>query len=403
MLNWAGILDALAPWGMAAFLAGLGLLYLLAGPPVRAGRRAWNDAARRIKDMPQDDAAGMPSLALIVPLTGDAPGMRASLESLLLQVGLAYDAYFVVAEESDPAAALTRSLMKRHPRVRLVVAGLATTCCQKNHSLLAGIAAAGEPELLAFCDSNHEAMPDFLVQLATPVARGNAVLATTHRRVLPAEGLTDVCYFYCALVIQMLQALPPLCQPWGGATVIRRSDFLAHGVDAVWARGVVDDFTMGPYLQDRGVRAVAVPEAALLTRLRPQSWASWWSWWFRQLLYLKLCMPGTWLAASLATLLLGAALLWAAWDAAHLGWAGLAIAAGLAALGALFGSLCQRTLPLWQRCLGFPLMLAATVPCLLSTWLTNSLRWRGITYVSGLDGRVRRIVRKTDAATRKAS
>jgi len=282
--------------------------------------------------------------------------------------------------------------MLGNPRVHLVAAGPAHMCCQKNHSLLAGIAAAGgAPEILVFCDSTHEAAPDFLVRLTAPLLAGKAVLTTTHRSVLPQNGLTDLCYFFCALGVQMLQNLPLLCQPWGGATAILRREFLAHGVDAVWARGIVDDFTMGPYLQNRGVRALAVPEAALLTHLASQTWGSWWGWWFRQLLYLKFCMPGTWVLASMGVAVLGGLIAWAVVDAATGGLAGWAYLAGLAGFGVLLGRLCQRPLPAWRAGLGFLLMQGLTVPCFLATWGTNTLSWRGVNYKAGLDGTVRRI------------
>jgi len=381
------MLTTLAQLGMAAHLVVLALLYLMGAPAIRAARSTWMEKRR----VPAPDF--LPKLAMIVPLTGSTPGMTTCLASLLNQPGAPCDTYFVVRDEADPATALVRELLPGNPQVRLVLAGQAETCCQKNHSLLAGIEAAGEaPEILVFCDSTHEAAPDFLVRLTAPILAGKAVLTTTHRRVLPQNGLPDLCYFFCALGVQMLQNMHLLCQPWGGATAILRREFFAHGVDAVWVRGVVDDFTMGPYLQGRGVRALAVPKAALLTRLGPQTWRGWWAWWFRQLLYLKFCMPCTWAAASFGVAGLGLLMAWAARDAATGGLAGWVYFAGLAGLGVLLGRLCQRPLPAWRAGLGFLLMQGLTVPCFLATYGTNTLRWRGIAYKAGLDGTVRRII-----------
>lgn len=382
------MLNLLAQLGMAAHVLTLVLLYCLAAPAVRAARRAWLE--QRLTPPPESP----PSLALIVPLTGDEPGMERCLNSLLHQPGMDFDACFVVRGETDPAAGLVRRLMKDHPRLRLVFSGPARICCQKNHSLLAGIDAAcaeKAPDILVFCDSSHEAAPDFLARLTAPIILGRAVLATTHRRVLPRGGLPDACYFFCALGVQMLQAVPLLRQPWGGATAMLRREFFAQGVDAVWARGIVDDFTMGPYLQGRGLRPAVVPEATLLTRLEPQSWSSWWAWWLRQLLYLKFCMPGTWLAATLGVLGLAGVWCWTALDLVAGGIVGWLYLAALAGMGLAFGALAQEPLPAWRKIAGFLAMQCLSLPCFLATWSTSTLRWRGIAYRAGLDGTVRGI------------
>lgn len=382
--------DGVFHLGMILHLLALVLLYCVGAPAIRAGRRTW------LENAPLPAFQEQPPLALIIPLTGDSPTMRQSLASLLHQPGVNFQAQLVVRDEADPASALVRELVQRFPHARLVIAGEATRCCQKNHSLLAGIKAAGAtPEILVFCDSTHEARPDFLTRLSAPLVRGEAVLATSYHRVLPDEPtLPGVFHFFSALFIHLLQNLPWFCLPWGGATAIRRETFLRHGIDAIWARGVVDDFTMGPYLQRRGVRAAAVPQAALLTRLSRQSLGGWWGWWFRQLLYLKFCMPGTWLAATLAPMA-GAALLWHTLrDALSGGFAGWLYLGALCALGVLYGGLCQRRLPVWRVGLGFVLMQILTIPCFLATWLTNTLRWRGIAYRARLDGTVAAILHR---------
>jgi len=381
--------DGIFHLGMALHILGLLLLYLAGAPAIRAGRRVWLE--NHLLPAPQD----LPPLALVIPLTGDSPTMRQSLASLLNQPGVDFQALLVVRDEADPAAALVRELAVRFPHARLVVAGSATRSCQKNHSLLAGIKAAGDaPEILVFCDSTHDAAPDFLTRLTAPLVRGEAVLATSYHRVLPGElTLPSLFHFFSAQFIHLLQNLPWFRLPWGGATAIRRDAFLRHGVDAIWARGVVDDFTMGPYLQRRGVRAAGVPEAALLTPVAGQTMGRWWDWWFRQLLYLKFCMPCEWLAGTVAALGLLGAWCWAAWDMAGGGIAGWLYLAALAGLGLAYGGLSQRKLPDWRRAACFLLMQGATLFCYLATWATNTLRWRGIAYRAGLDGTVRSIER----------
>ncbi len=388
------MLITLAKLGMALHLMILALLYLLASPAIRTARRTWVEKRR----LPAP--AAHPKLAMIVPLTGSTPGMGKCLASLLDQPGMSCDTYFVVCDADDPAVVLVKDHMQDNPLARLVIAGPARTCCQKNHSLLSGIDAACQgtagdaPEIFVFCDSTHLAAPDFLARLIAPITDGWTVLATTHHRIVPGDaGLATICHFFSVLGIQLLQSLPMLCQPWGGATAIKRHEFFAHGVDAVWARGIVDDFTMGPYLQSRGVRALAVPEASLLTPLAGQTLSKWLSWWFRQLLYLKFCMPLTWAAATLGVLGLAGVFGWALLDATTGGLSGWLYFAGLAAMGVTFGGLSQTPLPAWRRASGFLAMQALSLSCFLATWSTNSLNWQGIRYHAGLDGRVRRIDR----------
>lgn len=386
------MMDLLAPLGMALHVLAMLLFRRAAVPALRRARAAWaEDAAQAVLPAPQ----APPSLALIVPFTGDGPAVRAGLESLLRQDGWRYTAFLAVRGEDDPAADLARELMRRFPHASLVVAGEATRCCQKNHSLLAAIRAAGEaPEILVFCDSGHEARPDFLTRLTRPLLSGEAQVASTYHHVLPASlNPASLFHFFASQLVHMLQSLPGSPLLWGGATAIRRDVFLRHGVDAIWATGVVDDFLMGPHLLRRGVAAAIAPDAATLTRLAPQSLAGWWSWWFRQLHYMKFCLPPVWLAVTLAPLGGAALLAYSIADVLSGGLYGWAYGLSLSAVGAGLGALCLRPIPPWKAGLAYVGMLILTIPCYLATWLTNTLRWRGVAYRARLDGTVAEIRR----------
>jgi len=387
------MLDILALLGMAVHVAVLLLLCHYSLPALRKARAAWADP----KPLPAP--ANQPPLALIIPFTGDTPAIRAALASLLAQPGWRFQAILAVRDETDPAAALARELMQRHPHARLVIAGEATTCCQKNHNLLAGIhfansEASNAPEILVFCDSSHEARPDFLTRITQPLRQDQAEVASTYHLILPADLRPgSLFHFFSALLVHLLQNLPGTPLLWGGATAIRRETFLRNGVDAIWARAVVDDFTMGPHLERRGVAIRIVPEAALLTRLATQSFATWWKWWFRQLHYMKFCLPGVWLGVTLAPLGGGALLVYSLADLAHGGATGLTYGLILCAFGVRLGRLCLRPIPAVSAGLGFLLMQILTVPCYLLTWFSNTLRWGGVAYRTRLDGSVARILR----------
>lgn len=390
------MLSTMNHFGMAAHLLALALLYLLASPAIRVATRVW------IKKQRASTPPNPPKLALIVPLTGNNPNIERCLLSLLHQTGIVCPAYFAVRDKNDPGVDLVEMLMQDNPQVRLIVAGPTRTCCQKNHNLLAAIDAANAESIdnalgiLVFCDSTHEAAPDFLVRLIAPIIEGRAVLSTTYHRVVPINGsLPTLCHFFSALGIQLLQNLPIFCQPWGGATAILNSVFFRHGVDAVWARGIVDDFTMGPYLQSRGVRAMVVPEASLVTTLDEQSLGGWLSWWFRQLLYLKFCMPLTWVAATLGVLGVTEIMAWALWGAVTGSIISWLYFAALGCMGIVFGTLSQTRQPLWRLAVSFLTMQALSLLCFLATWGTNTLHWRDISYRARLDGTVKEIIPKS--------
>lgn len=382
-------MDTLAHLGMAFHVLLLLALCAVSLPAIRKGREAWDEPG--LPPAPEKQ----PALALVIPFTGDGPAVRAGLASLLHQPGWSFTAYLSVRDETDPAAALARELIQRFPHARLVLAGQAERSCQKTHSQLAAIRAAGEtPEILVFCDSTHEARPDFLTRLTAPLLRGEAEVATTYHRVLPAAlNPASLFHFFSSQLVHLLQNLPKTPLLWGGATAIRRAVFLRHGVDAIWARAVVDDFTMGPHLQRRGVPISIVPEAAQLTRLEPQRLGAWWAWWFRQLIYMKFCLPWVWLGVTLAPLCGGALLVYSLADVLRGGFSGWAYGLCLCAVGARLGALCQQPIPPWKAGLGYVGMLILTIPCYLATWLTNTLRWRGVAYRVRLDGSVAAIRR----------
>jgi cellulose synthase/poly-beta-1,6-N-acetylglucosamine synthase-like glycosyltransferase len=381
--------DALALLGMLIHVGALLVLCRFGVPAIARARDLWAGGA--VLPAPEKQ----PRVALIVPFTGDTPAVRAGLASLLNQPGWTFEAFLAVRDEADPAAALARRLAAEHPHARLVLAGAAETCCQKNHSLLAGIRAAGDaPEILVFCDSTHLARPDFLTRITRPLREGRAEVASSHHLVAPVRmNAASLLHFFSALLVHLLQNLPGTPLLWGGATAIRRESFFRHGVDAIWARAVVDDFTMGPHLQRRGVAIEIAPDAALLTRLAPQRFGPWWTWWFRQLIYMKFCLPAVWLAVTLAPLYGAGLLLYSLADIAGGGWLGASYAFVLCAFGARLGRLCPRPVPPVRAGLAFLAMQILTIPCYLGTWLTNTIRWRGVGYRTRFGGSVAKITR----------
>jgi cellulose synthase/poly-beta-1,6-N-acetylglucosamine synthase-like glycosyltransferase len=349
---------------------------------------------------PSEPEEQFPRVALIIPLTGRTPEMQGCLETLLHQQYPDYEIIMVTRDRQDPATALVREILPAAPKARHVLSGPASGCGQKNHNLLAGVAAVGPSvPVLVFCDSAHRASPDFLRDLVRPIMTGEAHLTTCFHRVIPGDyRLATLGMVGTVLGIQLLQGIKPLAQPWGGAMAMPRTVFAAHGVARLWAQTVVDDVSLVPVLTRAGIKVHTVPGATLATLLAGQTWAGWVSWLTRQLLFVKFCLPGTWLLATPAALLGGGPILLAGCSILgslggvapwHLGLAGLGFLIGLTAVGVWVRALVPQAIPLARWIAAFYALLLVTSWCYLKTWFTNSISWRGISYRVTWGGRVK--------------
>jgi hypothetical protein len=345
-----------------------------------------------------------PRTAMIVPITGDTPAVRAGLESLLAQDYPNLRYVLVTRDEADPATAVARALVAGRAAAEHLLSGPAAACGQKNHNLLVGVAHVRHwAEVYVFCDSTHVARPDLARLLVDPIAQGKAPISGGFHRVVPLDasvptlGMLNVCLF-----LHSLQPIRAITQPWGGAMAVTRQLFEEHGIAQVWERNIVDDFSLGPHLAKRGIRSWPVAEACLDTPLKSVPFSIWEDWLTRQLLYLKFCTPEMWIG-SLAVVwmfivppLLGAfGLLGAVTGVGDAWWIGAAAcyAAAFAAVGLVYRTLSPRTIGAWDWIKGFFASPVITVWCYLRTWTTFTMRWRGIAYKVTWGGRVVEVIR----------
>ncbi|MFZ5426640.1 MAG: glycosyltransferase family 2 protein [Thermodesulfobacteriota bacterium] len=346
-----------------------------------------------------------PRAAMIVPITGDTPAVRAGLESLLSQDYPNLRYVFVTREEADPATALVRSLIQGRTDAEHILSGPSVSCGQKNHNLLAGVArVGGDAAIYIFCDSTHVARPDLARLLIEPLADGRALVSGGFHRVVPLDGkvptlgMLNVC-----MVLHSLQPIRAITQPWGGAMAVTREAFEEHGVAQVWKTNIVDDFSLGPHLAKKRIRTWPVAEACLDTPLKDVPLSLWEDWLTRQLLYLKFCTPEMWLGAIVVLVLflvpplLGAlGLLWYLAGTVDSWWvfAPLAWLAGFLAVGMVFRTLSPRPVGVTDWLKGFFVSPLMTSWCYLRTWTTFTMRWRGIAYKVTWGGRVVEVLRQ---------
>ena len=377
---------------MAAQLAVLTALYLLGRRHVRGGAG------------PEPMPEACPRLGVIVPVTGDHPGMREAVASLLDQDYPDFVAVFVTAAADDPAVALVQGVAGDDPRALLVTAGPAARCGQKNHNILAGMRAAATAEVFVYCDSSHVADRHFLTNLAAPVIRGDAPMTSGFHKIVPGDAATGtIGMAVTCMALHLLQPIRAITQPWGGAMAISRQAFERFGLRKLWGANIVDDFSMGPHLHRFGVAAWPVAAACLETPMAGMTLARWDDWLTRQLLYLKFCIPPGWVVSIVAVFLLSAPPLLAlcvlvAWAFGAAG--GAAAVGALGYLAAFFGlglcyrGLCPRRVGVFAWLRGYAATFAMLAWCFGRTFATNTMSWRGIAYKVGWGGVVREVIRK---------
>lgn len=344
-----------------------------------------------------------PRAALIVPLTGNSPEMEAALNSLLNQPYPNYEAVLVTRDLEDPATPLVRALLTRHPHSRHIVSGPAAGCSQKNHNILAGVGALDDSvEILVFCDSTHQARDNFLRDLIHPLVTGAASLTSGFHRIIPGDArVPTLGMLQTVLTLHLLHGFAFIALPWGGATAMLRSVFHEYGIAGVLGTRVLDDFPLGQRLLRFGIRTTPVATAILETHLAGQTMGDWNTWLTRQLLYLKYCMPATWLASILVVLVLAGPIILAVLAALG-GMVGLVdpplalISLGflltLTAIGAWCRTLVPNPAPLGPWLLAFYANIFMACRCYIQTWRTDTIAWRGISYRVTWGGRVREII-----------
>jgi cellulose synthase/poly-beta-1,6-N-acetylglucosamine synthase-like glycosyltransferase len=354
-----------------------------------------------------------PVVAVIVPVAGSSPMMVAYLESILSQDYPSYEVLFVTRTlEEDAAGIISQAFEGREgkpPAHRHVVSGSAATCGQKNHSLLEGVRRARKSsEVLVFCDSTHMAPRHWLKSLVAPIAKGEARITAGYHRVVPGDkGMATLMRAVIVLILNGLQGMPWLQQPWGGNTAITRECFNWIGVADVWVENIVDDVSLAALLRKRGVDLDFISEAELETPIENETMPGINQWLRRQLLGLKFCLPGMWTGAGLVLYLLAVLVIWAPLQCVVALVMGdlfgcfspvvfLAVLTGLMLAMRLLQPGPKIILRWLGACYGAIFVAALTH---LKTWFVYEMDWGGIRYQVTRSGKVRSLGPVADDAS----
>lgn len=344
----------------------------------------------------------LPTCLVIAPCKGLSKNTARNLAAFLNLDYPAYSVIFCVESETDLVVPVISELVHRNKRARLVVAGLATTCAQKNQNLLAAVRGACPTDVLVFGDSDIAPGPHWLAELVLPLSDPTVAVATSFYWVDKHKTtLGEFAHAYISMYIYIFWTTLSFWTGlgvWGGATAIRRVDFDALGVAARWAEADVDDICLSQILMQHHKKSVLVPTSITHTDSLIRAIGNMVRWCTRQILFVKSYHRKLWLTT--CPLVIGAGLIYAYLPLAVAGalstpvsfweWGG---GAGLIlwigdALAALLFALLGPTQDLAQMMLLAPLLRLAQALGYVKTIGIMTITWSGVRYTFDKSGKV---------------
>lgn len=111
-----------------------------------------------------------PKCSIIVPCKGIPKDFGKNLEGFLELEYPEFEVIYVVESEQDTAVPTIKQIVDRSKNAQLVIAGLSTTCAQKNHNLLEALKRTSKPDVFVFADSDIRPGKLWLQELILPLA-----------------------------------------------------------------------------------------------------------------------------------------------------------------------------------------------------------------------------------------
>ncbi|MEI8195660.1 MAG: glycosyltransferase family 2 protein [Phycisphaerae bacterium] len=275
-----------------------------------------------------------PQVAVIVPIKGHDADTPANLRAVLSQnyPPERWRLIFAVETADDPAVALIDQLVResappssaKQRRVRVAVAGLATTRGQKIQNQLAAVALTDETDdILVFMDADAHPAPNWIHALVIPLTYGPHIGATTGYRyyvpritngesptyVAPGgspglEGSNTVNAIASVLNAGVAALFGPYRRTfaWGGSMALRRSDFFGYAIYQDWQNALSDDYVLAYGVKNGNVihgprpKIHFVPQCVVASDAQ-YTWPTFLEFAIRQYRITRICAPWVWLAA----------------------------------------------------------------------------------------------------------
>lgn len=356
---------------------------------------------------PKFDPLFQPACSILVPCKGAAGNFEKNIRAFLELDYKDYEVIFSVESEQDESVPIIKSVVVSNPKARLVVAGLAASCAQKNHNHLAAVKAARRPEVYVFADADISPRPSWLGEIVRPLS-DPAIAVTTGFRWLTVERgtLAHQVHFYMNSFLYTIYSTASFVGSvglWGGSMAIRRKEFEELNVASRWAETAVDDSSLSQLIKKNSKKSILVPTCITQTNDLIGSVREAMRWFERQMMFLKAYQKSLWCAAIPAIALAFLLILWLPVSAI----VSVTTAAPFFSLGGgaslvMFGGKffsdmlypLLGTMPQFGSFVVFqPLALSIFLFSCLRTVFTNTITWSSIRYHVSFSGRVTRIER----------
>lgn len=279
IVAWPDIMADVRP-AMPATLVGtlvtlMATLYALAAllcrlpKPAHAPRHAGGSQAPVAIDTPATVRATAP-VSVLKPLCGDEPRLEHNLATFCAQTHPCYQIVFGVHDPCDPAIAVVRRMIRRHPAcdITLVVDDRTHGANRKVGNLINMAGAARHPWLV-LADSDVAVAPDTLARVTAPLADPTVGIVTCPYRASAVGGawsrvgalFVDTWFAPSVRVASRIAHFASgadAAHAFGfGATIALRADTLhAIGGFAALKDRLADDFWLGELTRRRGLRTV---------------------------------------------------------------------------------------------------------------------------------------------------
>jgi len=354
-----------------------------------------------------------PKVALICPCKGLDTTFERNIKSLFEQDYPDYQLYLVVESQSDQAYEKLCGIIEQQRQsggfsgASLVVAGLAESCGQKVHNLLAVCRQLpADIEVMAFVDSDACLKRHFLGSLVHPLRVKTVGASTGYRWFVPTDNrlasqvLSAVNAFFASTL-----GPHPWNSVWGGAMAIRREVFGQLEIAKLWQGALADDYSL-TYAIKKACQVIKFVPACFVASYEGTSWKGLISFIRRQFIITNVCRRGLWYLAlcGLGQFVLG---FWVGlavslylWASGSPQWHWAVILPGtlmvFAAAKALSRQIMIRRILAENRDKLFypglidifaqPILSVFTLACILSTAGVRRIVWRGKNYVlHGID------------------
>ena len=183
---------------------------------------------------PKFDSSYQPRCSIILPCKGIPQNFEENIRSFYELDYKDYEVIFTVESEDDPCVPVIKKVIEEKSSGSLAVAGITTTCSQKNHNMIAAVDIANDPEVYVFADSDIKLLRDWLKELILPLSKPDISVASGFRWLYSSTGkmgeMTNAYQNSMLLVLFSSASFINDTGLWGGSMAMKKKDFEELGV-----------------------------------------------------------------------------------------------------------------------------------------------------------------------------